>query len=131
MADRRLVVMSAGRIVGGAELSLLALATRLPDYGWEVVLTCSPGPLAERAAERGVPVVPRRWHAVRVISRRTGAAKRYSPAAMLVSTRASAANGVRLAGLLRSTGATAVLSNSLPTHLAVALAARLARIPAL
>src|SRR5437868_2646012 len=73
-----LLVFSGARILGGAELSLLGLLTRLPRYGWEVVLTTSPGPLASRAAERGVTVLPAPWRQVRPISVKTSAAKRYS-----------------------------------------------------
>lgn len=127
----RLVVMSGSRILGGAELSLLALATRLPNHGWDVVLTCPPGKLADGAAARGVPVVTQEWTKVGNISSRVDGAKRYSAKAMAASTGATAANGVRLARLLRTSGATAVLSNSLPTHLSVGLAGRLARIPSM
>ncbi|MFL6137897.1 MAG: glycosyltransferase family 4 protein [Frankiaceae bacterium] len=128
---RRLVVMSAGRILGGAELSLLALATRLPAHGWEVLLTCPPGPLAARAGELGVPLDLVAWRTIAGISDKSGGTKRYRVTGMASSVRDTARNGLRLSRLLRSAGATAVLSNSLPSHLVVALAGRLAGVPPL
>jgi glycosyltransferase involved in cell wall biosynthesis len=124
-ADRRVLIVSSGRIVGGAERSMLELATRLPKHGWSAVVTCPYGPLADRAAELGLETRPRAWSVVRPISDKTGPVKRYAPRRVLAAATATTANGVRLAGLIRSSEASVVLSNSLPTHLVTALATRI------
>lgn len=123
--------MSVGRILGGAELSLLSLVTRLPDHGWDVLLTCPPGPVAARAEDMGVPVERVPWRTITGISDKSTGAKRFRPAGAAASLRDTGHNATRLSGLIRRTDATAVLSNSLPSHLVVALAAQLSGVRAL
>jgi glycosyltransferase involved in cell wall biosynthesis len=128
-AARTLVVVSAAQIVGGAELSLLALATRLPAHGWDVVLVCH-GPLAVEAERRGVAIRSVDWMPIHLVSRRDEAGrKRYLPSAALRSLLATVVNAVRIARVARDSGGDAVLSNSLPSHLVVTLAGLLARRP--
>ena len=62
--DRTVLLVSGAPILGGAERSLLLLATHLPECGWEPVLVCPGGGLADEAERRGVRVVrtPLRSH---------------------------------------------------------------------
>jgi len=61
---RRLLFIIGSGVVGGRELQLLELATRLRGAGWDagVVFLERRGPVADRLAERGVPIwEPPRW----------------------------------------------------------------------
>jgi D-inositol-3-phosphate glycosyltransferase len=126
---RHALVMSAGRVYGGAERSLVSTALRLPAAGWQVTVTCPEGPLAAEARRRGIAVVCRPWRVIRGISDKSSGRKTYSPAGTLVSLRDTLWNALGLTRLLRQTRPDVVVSNSLPTHLVVAVAATLARTP--
>jgi glycosyltransferase involved in cell wall biosynthesis len=125
----RVLFMSAGRIFGGAERSLVSTATRLSSFGWDVTITTSEGPLARQAETLGLRVVPRPYRTIRVISDKSSGVKKYSLGGIAVSLRATVVNAVLLARLVREVRPDVVVSNSLPTHLVVAVAGRLARTP--
>lgn len=123
------VVMSAGRILGGAERSMLSFAARLPERGFDVLLTCPEGALARRAREVGVRVETRSWWTVSGISGTADGVKTFSAARTLLSLVQTAMNAVRLAVLARRHRADLLLSNSLPSHLVVAAAGVMSRVP--
>jgi glycosyltransferase involved in cell wall biosynthesis len=125
----RVLFMSAGQIFGGAERSLVSTATRLSSFGWDVTITTSDGPLARQAETLGLRVVPRPYRTIRVISDKSSGVKKYSLGGIAVSLRATVVNAVLLARLVREVRPDVVVSNSLPTHLVVAVAGRLARTP--
>ena len=123
------VVMSAGRILGGAERSMLSFAAPLPERGFDVLLTCPEGALARRAREIGVRVETRYWWTVSGISGTADGVKSFSATRTLLSLVQTAMNAVQLAVLARRHRADILLSNSLPSHLVVAAAGLMARVP--
>jgi glycosyltransferase involved in cell wall biosynthesis len=131
---REVLIVSAAVILGGAELSMLSVATRLPDYGWTAVIACPPGAFAAGAAELGVGVAVLDWRTVVGISTKEmterGPVKAYSAKATAAALRTTASNTRRVTGELRRRQPDVVLSNSLSAHLAVAVAGRLTRTPA-
>lgn len=121
---RTVLVACAGRVHGGAERSLLTLATRLPARGWQVVVACPEGPMAAATRAAGVGVELQPWRTIRGISDKSSGRKRYQAGALLASVRDTVANARLLAALIRRVQPDIVMSNSLPTHIVVALAGR-------
>jgi glycosyltransferase involved in cell wall biosynthesis len=128
-AGGRVLFMSAGRIFGGAERSMVSTAKRLSAFGWDVIITTSDGPLAKQAAALGLQVLPRPWRTIRGISDKSSGVKKYSFGGMTASVRDTVVNAIQLARLIREVRPDVVVSNSLPTHLVVAVAGRLSRTP--
>jgi len=127
---RRLLIVSLAAAAGGAERSMLLLARELPRLGWQPVLACPPGDLADRARAVGAEVVETRWIRVPTISARQAARKRYPVHRMAAALAASLVNAARVALLARRRRVDLVLSNSAAAHPFAALGARLARRPA-
>lgn len=125
----RLLIVSLSPALGGAERSMLLLASYLPDYGWEAVLACPSGELAGRAQELGIAVEPTSWQSVNALSRRTATRKRYALGAFGAAVVASLRNAMRTTALARRVGADILLSNSLHAHPFVAMGGRFARRP--
>ena len=129
--DRTVLLVSFAEVFGGAERSLLTLARHLPDHGWVVVLLCPPGQLAGAARAAGVRVVDLALTRHGKVGRGVGAAKRYSAAAAAGYVAAMASNAWKVARTARQVDAALIHSNSLSSHLAVAVAGRLAGRPVL
>jgi len=126
---RRVLLVSGAPIFGGAERSLLLLATALPAAGWTPVLACPPGGLADEAERSGVRVLRTPLRSETTLGDRSGGGGGYS--ALLLARYAvdTAAGALRLARLIRRERPAVVHSNSLPTHLSAVLAGRLTRVP--
>ncbi len=129
--DRAVLLVSFAEVFGGAERSLLTLAKHLPDHGWPPVLLCPPGPLAHAAVQAGVRVVEVSLQRHGTVGRGVGAGgkKRYSPAAAADYVAAMASNAWRVARTARAVDAALIHSNSLSSHLTVAVAGRIAGRP--
>lgn len=129
--DRRPVVLSVSLspAFGGAERSQLDLLTALPAAGWRAVLTCPEGPYADEARRLGVDTLTLPWRHVRNVSDRSSGRKRYRLGAVAAALTATLVNAGRLWTVARRVRADVVHSNSLPSHLFVALGGRLARTP--
>ena len=128
-ASRIVMLVSFAEEFGGAERSLLTLAKHLPDHGWPLVLLCPPGPLAQAAREAGVRVADLSLKRHGTVGRGVGADKRYSATAALGYVLAMAINAWRVAQTARRVDAALIHSNSLSSHLTVAVAGRIARRP--
>lgn len=122
-------MISFADVLGGAERSLLTLAKLLPARGWMPVLVCPPGGLADAAARQGLDVERVVLRRAGPVSRRSGSHKTYSAKATLVRSWATVDNAARIARVARRRGPALLHSNSLPSHLPVALAGRLVRRP--
>jgi glycosyltransferase involved in cell wall biosynthesis len=129
--DRTVLLVSGAPILGGAERSLLLLATHLPGCGWRPVLACPPGTLADEAERRGVEVVrtPLRSHTT--LRSRDGRGQGYAVLELARFAGDTVAGAWRLARVIRRVRPAVVHSNSLPTHLPAVVAARLTRRPVL
>jgi glycosyltransferase involved in cell wall biosynthesis len=121
--------MSAGRIFGGAERSLVSTARRLDAHGWEVTITCPEGALSCAARRLDIAVVERPWRTIRGISDKSSGSKRYLAGGIVSSTVDTVANARLLADLVKTQQPHALVSNSLPTHLVVMLAGQLSGRP--
>jgi glycosyltransferase involved in cell wall biosynthesis len=128
-ADRTVMLVSFAEVFGGAERSLLTLAKHLPQHGWPLVLACPPGPLAQAAREAGVRVVDLSLRRHGTVGRGHGGTRRYSAAAALGYVLAMATNARRVAQGARQVDAAFIHSNSLSSHLTVAVAGRIAGRP--
>jgi glycosyltransferase involved in cell wall biosynthesis len=129
-SPRTVLLVSGAPILGGAERSLLLLATNLPDQGWVPVLACPDGALASEAERRGIRVVRTRLRSETTLGARSGGKSGYVPMALLRFAGDTVAGGWRLARIVRRERPALVHSNSLPTHLSAVVAARLTRRPA-
>ncbi len=123
---RRVLLVSCSTLHGGAERSMLALAERLPTVGIDAVVACPPGGLADAARAAGVPVAERRLTAPGRVRGRSG---RYSGVAAARYVTRNLRNTWELVRTVRSVRPDVLHSNSLPTHLATAVAGRLTRRP--
>lgn len=123
------LMVTYAKAVGGAERSLLTLATHLGDRGVTPVLVCPDGPLADLAARSGLAVASRQLSAPRRVSRDGRSGKGYSPLAVLSRTRNSIADSLILRRVAADHAVDLLFSNSLPGHLPTALAGRLAGRP--
>lgn len=126
---RRLLAVSLADHVGGAERSMLTLLARLPARGWEPVLACLPGPLAEEARRVGVAVMETAWRPVRPVSDVRAGRKRYRVRALAAAASSTTRNVTTLARAARRTRADVLLSNSTLGHPSVVAAGMLARRP--
>ncbi|MCZ3388525.1 MAG: glycosyltransferase family 4 protein [Actinomycetia bacterium] len=122
-------MVSYASALGGAERSLLTLATHLGVRGVNPILVCPDGPLADRALGLGLTVARSPLSAPRRVSRRRSTGKNYSPTAMAARGRNSLKDSRLLRRVAVEHGADLLHSNSLPGHLPTALAGRLARAP--
>lgn len=119
------VLVSFADVLGGAERSLLALAPRLGARGWTAVLACPPGALADAARRAGVTVEPLAVRATRRVGRHQAGRRSYSRLAVAQYLLAGLANAVVVARAARRHRARLLHSNSMSSHVAVALAGRL------
>jgi glycosyltransferase involved in cell wall biosynthesis len=129
--DRRVLLVSGAPILGGAERSLLLLATHLPECGWEPVIACPSGGLADEAERRGVRVIRTALRSHTTLGPRDGASKGYAAVELARFAGDTLAGAWRLVRVIRRVRPAVVHSNSLPTHLPAVLAARVTRRPAL
>jgi glycosyltransferase involved in cell wall biosynthesis len=110
---------------GGAERSMIALATHLPAAGLDVVLACPPGEVADAAEARGLTV-----SRIPVASpgpvRATLGTGRSSRSAVRYAVR-NAHGTYHLVRAVRRHRPAVLHSNSLPSHLATTVAGRLTR----
>jgi len=128
---RTVLIVSGAPILGGAERSLLMLATHLPAEGWTAVIACPAGGLADEAERRGVRVVRTSLRSETTLGPRDGGSRGYSVLALGRFGLDTVAGAWRLARVIRREGAVLVHSNSLPTHLPAVVAGRMTRRPVL
>lgn len=121
-ARRVVLAVCTADHVGGAERSMLTLLARLPEAGWQPVLACPPGALANEGRRLGVAVAEQPWRAVRSVSEQSSGRKRYPVGAVGRAVVATAANAVTTARAARRHGAAVVLCNTTSAHPAVVLA---------
>jgi glycosyltransferase involved in cell wall biosynthesis len=129
--DRTVLLVSGAPILGGAERSLLLLATQLPECGWTPVLACPAGGLADEAERRGVAVVRTTLRSHTTLRPRDGDGHGYAALELARFAGDTAAGAWRLVRVIRRVRPAVVHSNSLPTHLPAVVAARLTRRPVL
>lgn len=127
-SDRTVVFVSMADHLGGAERSMLLLASRLPSRGWNAVLLCPSGGLADAARKRSIPVAMTHWFAVPALGakRRGKTGKRYFSRQSVTSVFGTVANACVLARHLRKLSADIVISNSFHAHPFVLMGGRLA-----
>jgi glycosyltransferase involved in cell wall biosynthesis len=128
---KTVLIVSGSPILGGAERSLLLLATHLPEQGWTPVLACPDGGLATEAERRGVRVIRTRLRSQTTVGARSNGATGYAPLALARFAADTLAGSWRILRLVRRERPALVHSNSLPTHLPAVVAARVSRRPAL
>ena len=126
---RTVLIVSGAPILGGAERSLLMLATHLPAEGWTPVIACPDGGLAREAERRGVRVVRTLLRSETTLGSRAEGSTGYSVVALARFALDTLAGSWRLARVVRREGAAVVHSNSLPTHLPAVVAGRVTRRP--
>ena len=80
---RTVLIVSGAPILGGAERSLLLLATHLPEQGWTPVIACPDGGLAAEAERRGVRVVRTSLRSETTLGARGGGSTGYSALALV------------------------------------------------
>jgi glycosyltransferase involved in cell wall biosynthesis len=119
-SPRRVLFVNHSARISGAELSLLELLARLDRSRFEPTLACPAGPLADRARDIGVPVVP---VDLRRIRRGRSLAGKASDLLDL------GASGLRLARIIGDRHADIVHANSTTALLSAGPAARLTGIP--
>lgn len=125
---RTVLLVSGAPILGGAERSLLLLATHLGDQGWTPVIVCPDGGLADAAEQRGVRVVRTRLRSDTTLGAGAG---RYDVRALFRFAADTLGGAWRIGRVVRRERPAVLHSNSLPTHLPTVIAARLTRRPAL
>jgi glycosyltransferase involved in cell wall biosynthesis len=126
---KTVLLFSGATIYGGAERSLLLLAGALPGHGWRPVLACPPGRLADEARSQGIEV-----ENLDVVAGRTLETGRREGRAALVAAQVGMVREWgeqtwRVTRLVRRVRPDLVHSNSLGSHIPVALSARVTRVP--
>lgn len=126
LGQQTVMLVTFATAVGGAERSLLLLAQRLPRFGCTPVVVCPPGALAERVARAGLRVEVLALRAAGPVSRRDGGRKSYPLLTLVRWVARTITNASYLARLARRLDPSLMHSNSLSSHLAVALGGRFA-----
>jgi glycosyltransferase involved in cell wall biosynthesis len=100
------------------------MATRLPAHGWTITVACPEGPMAAATRAAGVDLAIQPWRTIRGISDKSSGRKRYQLGGVVASVRDTMANAAMLTRLVGEMRPDVVMSNSLPTHIVVAIAGR-------
>ena len=98
---RTVLIVSGAPILGGAERSLLMLATHLPAEGWTPVIACPDGGLATEAERRGVRVVRTSLRSETTLGPRAEGSTGYSVVALARFGLDTLAGAWRLARVIR------------------------------
>jgi glycosyltransferase involved in cell wall biosynthesis len=127
-ADTVAVVTTAAKL-GGAERSLLALASALPAQGVRPMIIGPPGEVIKAAIDAGVSVRQVPLTGRLPVSARSSGRRRYPVIKVIKNLSAKLADAARVRQALVKEKPSLVHSNNLPSHLPVIIAAKLCRTP--